>query len=105
MKYYVYILQSEKDGRFYFGQSDDLARRLLEHNSGKSLYTKKHGPWRLVHFTLLDSRSKAYKLEQKLKNMKSRIRTIRYINENPCVTGAANLTIEDVLDLRASTKE
>ena len=105
MDYYVYILQSEKDGRFYIGQSDNLARRLLEHNSLKSHYTKKYTPWRLVHFTLLDSRSEAYKLEQKLKKMKSRVRTIRFINENPCVPGAANLDIYDVIDLGASTNE
>ncbi len=32
MTYWVYILQSETSGRYYIGHTDNLARRLTEHN-------------------------------------------------------------------------
>ncbi len=45
---YVYLLMSEKSGEFYLGWTTDLERRLDEHNSGKSHYTKSRGPWKLL---------------------------------------------------------
>ena len=48
--FYVYVLENPP-GRFYIGHTDDLPRRLVEHNDpgrAKSKYTAKHGPWRLV---------------------------------------------------------
>ncbi len=43
--FYVYILQNP-NGRFYVGHTDDLQRRLSEHNAvtrEKSKYTRKNG--------------------------------------------------------------
>ena len=40
MPYYVYILQSEKDGTYYIGSTQDLDERLKRHNEGRSKYTK-----------------------------------------------------------------
>lgn len=45
--YYVYILQSEKDKRYYYGYTSDLHRRLSEHNSGKAKSTRGRRPLRL----------------------------------------------------------
>jgi len=36
MFFYTYVLISLKDGRFYMGYTNDLRRRMEEHNSGKS---------------------------------------------------------------------
>lgn len=49
--YYVYIIQSLKDYRFYTGQTDDLIRRLKEHNLEKvnTPSTLRRGPFVLVH--------------------------------------------------------
>ncbi|MCH8850302.1 MAG: GIY-YIG nuclease family protein, partial [Chloroflexi bacterium] len=44
---YVYILESVNTGRYYIGCTDDLERRLHEHNNGKSASTKAFRPWRL----------------------------------------------------------
>ncbi len=44
--YWVYILENPK-GKFYIGHTDDLQRRLSEHNSGEKIgskYTHKNGP-------------------------------------------------------------
>ena len=32
--YFVYVIKSIKDGEFYTGFTDNLERRLLEHNQG-----------------------------------------------------------------------
>ena len=47
MIYYSYILQSERDGSYYYGHTRDLDARLKAHNQGKVRYTKGHRPWRL----------------------------------------------------------
>ncbi|KKU47377.1 hypothetical protein A2752_00135 [Candidatus Uhrbacteria bacterium RIFCSPHIGHO2_01_FULL_46_23] len=46
--YTVYILQSLKDGRTYIGYTNNLERRLNEHNSGKSKSTKYRVPFKLL---------------------------------------------------------
>jgi putative endonuclease len=69
---FVYILQSEKSGRYYIGSSEDPQKRLIEHNSGKTVSTKNKGPWMLRlsqrYPTLLEAR----RVEKKLKKFKSR---------------------------------
>ena len=48
--YYLYILQSEKDGDFYTGTTSDLKRRFKEHNSGKNLSTAPRRPFKLIYY-------------------------------------------------------
>ena len=38
MCYFVYILQSERDGSFYIGSTSDVEARLSRHNSGRTRY-------------------------------------------------------------------
>jgi len=45
--YHVYILQNCQ-GKFYVGLSDNVARRIEQHNAGKSRWTKGPGPWSIV---------------------------------------------------------
>gem|GEM_PF-1562811 len=47
--WYVYVLRSQKNGKIYVGMSQDIDRRLAEHNSGKSKFTSGHLPWKLVY--------------------------------------------------------
>lgn len=48
---YTYALWSLKSGRLYIGSTDDLRRRLLEHNSGRGgVFTRKNGPFKLVYY-------------------------------------------------------
>ncbi|WP_028573701.1 GIY-YIG nuclease family protein [Desulfonatronovibrio hydrogenovorans] len=71
MAFTVYILQSRSTGRYYCGQTEDLTRRIAQHNSGEqnlTLTTKRHkGPWDLVWSTLVSSRSEAIQIERKIK--------------------------------------
>ncbi|MFH1748248.1 MAG: GIY-YIG nuclease family protein [Planctomycetota bacterium] len=76
----VYILENTR-GRFYVGHTDDLERRLAEHNDpdrSKSKYTVKHGPWTLVWSEEQSNRSAAMRRERQIKAMKSS----RWIREN-----------------------
>jgi putative endonuclease len=103
MMFQVYILQSAINGSFYIGQTSDFERRFSDHNKGFSKSTSRYRPWNLVWITSLDDRKSAFKLEQELKSLKSRIRIIKYITENPCVPGSENQQICDLVDFRESS--
>ena len=49
--WYTYVLQSTEDKRLYVGMTNDLRRRIKEHDtkSGGS-YTNKNGPFRLIFY-------------------------------------------------------
>jgi putative endonuclease len=66
LPYRVYILQNPK-GKFYIGLSDDIARRLHQHNSEMSRWTKGKGPWLLVWQSEELPLSDARRLENRLK--------------------------------------
>jgi putative endonuclease len=48
--YYVYILRSLKDKKFYIGCTKDLPRRFKEHNDGKVKSTKYRVPFELLYY-------------------------------------------------------
>jgi putative endonuclease len=73
MAYFVYILQSEKDGSYYIGHTADLKERIQRHNQGRSSYTKTKAPWRLIYQEEFHSRSEASKREREIKEKKNRI--------------------------------
>jgi putative endonuclease len=50
MFHYTYLLQSKSDGGFYIGYTNNIKRRLVEHNSGLNFSTKHSRPWKLVFF-------------------------------------------------------
>jgi putative endonuclease len=76
---YVYTIINEL-GELYIGSTVDLRKRIKEHNSGKSTYTKNH-KWRLVYyeayFSKADVRLREKKLKdfgQSVKHLKSRLK-------------------------------
>jgi putative endonuclease len=70
MRFYVYIIQSEKDESYYVGSTKDLAERVGRHNQGRSKYTKGRRPWELVYHEELPDRSSAMNREQEIKGHK-----------------------------------
>ena len=48
--YYVYVLQSECDQKWYTGYTDDLDNRVLNHNKGRVKSTKTRIPLKLIYF-------------------------------------------------------
>jgi putative endonuclease len=65
--FYVYILQSLTDGRFYTGCSDDLKRRLAEHAKGAVASTKNRQPMKLVYYEACCDKRDAFHREKYLK--------------------------------------
>jgi putative endonuclease len=63
----VYALRSEKDGRIYVGISQDVNKRLNEHNCGRTRSTKGYRPWELFYFQTVETRLIARELEKKWK--------------------------------------
>ncbi|HKW57151.1 MAG TPA: GIY-YIG nuclease family protein, partial [Candidatus Acidoferrum sp.] len=68
---YLYILQSEKTGRFYIGSSEDLARRMEEHHRGQTASTRGRGPWKLAYEEEYESLLGAHRRELEIKGWKS----------------------------------
>jgi len=72
MDYFVYILQSEKDGTFYIGSSQDPFHRLKKHNAPHKGYTSKKQPWKIVYSEKFEEKQDALIRERFLKAQKSR---------------------------------
>ena len=71
-KHYVYIIYSDSRNLYYKGYSKRPYVRLLEHNEGKSKYTKDKGPWELIFLQVFSTKSEALKREKSLKRSNSK---------------------------------
>ena len=65
--FYTYVLKCEKTETFYTGTTDNLEKRLEQHNKGKVFYTKSRLPVKLVYFEGCLSKDNAYRRERYLK--------------------------------------
>ena len=70
--WYVYVLRSLKNKRLYTGSTNDLQRRLAEHQRGKTRYTRHAGPFELVYIEELQTRLEARQRERALKSGQGR---------------------------------
>lgn len=70
MKYFVYVLKSEKDRKNYTGITNDLMRRLDQHNRGSMATpsTKNRGPFVLIYSEECHDRKSARTREKYLKS-------------------------------------
>lgn len=68
MKYYIYILLSLKDKRFYIGFTSDLKNRLSEHAKGRVSSTKNRRPLKLIHYEYFIDKADAKAREVFLKS-------------------------------------
>lgn len=66
--WYVYVLQSQKDKRWYTGLSNDLRKRFMQHNAGLSTSTKGRGPFTLVYYEACYDENDARSRERYLKS-------------------------------------
>ncbi len=65
--YYTYVIQSEKDNRFYTGFTGNLRNRLQQHNSGNVPSTRNRAPFMLVYFEACLNEQDAIAREKYLK--------------------------------------
>jgi len=65
--YYVYVLQSGKDHKFYIGCASNIKKRLEEHNSGKVSTTRNRQPLKLIYWEGCLNQQDAARRERYLK--------------------------------------
>ncbi len=65
--WYVYILRSAADGKLYVGSTNDLKRRLEEHQEGRCEWTRSRRPLRLEAYVAVKTDALARSLEEYLK--------------------------------------
>lgn len=66
--YYVYVLRSEVSGQWYTGSTDDLRKRLSQHNRKESNWTKRGVPWAIIYYEASLTESDARNREKYLKS-------------------------------------
>lgn len=69
--YYVYILQSDKTGKYYVGYTKNLEKRLKEHNAGKTKSLIQHLPLKLIKVEEYQFYKEARGREKQIKKYKS----------------------------------
>jgi putative endonuclease len=70
MKYYLYILKSLKDNKYYIGITGNVEKRLISHNQGKTKSTKSRKPFIVIYIEKCQNRCEARKREIYLKSYK-----------------------------------
>jgi putative endonuclease len=95
--YYVYLLKSEKNNRIYIGSTNNLKKRIKEHNKGKVFSTKYYLPWRLIYYEAYDKESLARLREKRLKYNGNALRELKKrLNFLPLKSGAG-FTLTEIL--------
>jgi putative endonuclease len=72
MTYSFYIIYSSTLDRYYIGHTEDLTKRLVQHNNGESTYTSKASDWLIAYTESFDDRKTAHGRELEVKRKKSR---------------------------------
>ena len=76
--FYTYVLKSQILPKYYTGYTDDLEKRLLDHNSGKSVYSSRYKPWVVVYYEEFDSKEQSIAREKYFKSAAGR----RWLKKN-----------------------
>lgn len=79
--FYVYLLKSLTNSRYYIGQPKDLVKRFAEHSEGRVKSTKRDTPFELKYIKKFATRSEAVQYEILLKSKKKRSQLENLINE------------------------
>ena len=70
--YYVYVLISKKDGKFYIGFTSDLKHRIAQHKEGVVRSTSSRLPVKLIYYEAYLEEKDARRNEQYYKTTKGR---------------------------------
>lgn len=84
-----YILRSDRSGRYYVGQTEEIQNKVKEHNNGEVRATKPWRPWTLLFERRFATRSEAVRWERRVKRRKSRAFIEQLIEEFNSERGAA----------------
>lgn len=73
----VYILKAKLNGQIYIGSTNNLERRILDHNNGSVFSTKRYRPWELFYFEAYSIEKLARIREKRLKYNGNAIRELK----------------------------
>jgi len=88
MFYFVYVIESSKNGDLYTGYTNNLIQRLKEHNKGLNFSTKSNKPWKIIYYEVCLEEKDAKRREQYLKTsqgqrlLKRRLKEYFYSKKN-----------------------
>lgn len=70
--FYTYVLKSKKDGKLYYGYTQDLTQRFEEHTKGRVESTKDRRPLVLIYYEACSMKADALKRESYFKTYRGR---------------------------------
>ena len=79
--YYVYAISSLERNYIYVGLTNNIERRLSEHNSGKNKTTKPYSPFKIIYFEECKNRIEARSKEKYFKSGSGKEK-LKIIREN-----------------------
>jgi putative endonuclease len=88
MFYYTYILKSAKNSNLYIGYTNNLVKRVKEHNQGLNISTKPYLSWKLIYceacLNAEDARRREsyFKKTQGRRLLKRRLKEYFYFNKH-----------------------
>ena len=77
--FYLYVLKSKKDGKLYFGYTNNLRRRIEEHNKKQEKSTKFRAPFTLVYYEAYKAEDDAKKRGWRLHPPKKKIKKFAHL--------------------------
>jgi putative endonuclease len=77
--HYLYIIRSRQSGKYYTGETNDVAQRLKQHQAGRTSFGSRNKDIGLIYKKELQNRSVAKKLEYFIKRQKSSLFIERFI--------------------------
>lgn len=66
----VYVLKNSTSRKHYIGSTNDLTRRISEHNRGQTKSTKQKGTWEIVYKEEYNTNLEAKRREKQIKSYK-----------------------------------
>ena len=85
--HHVYVLESLTTGRRYIGATEDLERRLMDHNRGKNFSVRGRGPFKIICAESFATRADAEARERRLKSFKGGNALRRLLAASPSSNG------------------
>ena len=68
--YYAYIIKSRKNHRFYIGSTQDIKKRIRQHQQGQTKILKNQGSFDIILLEQFATRAEAFQRERQIKSYK-----------------------------------
>ncbi|RJO59517.1 GIY-YIG nuclease family protein [Candidatus Parcubacteria bacterium] len=75
--HYVYLLTNRINQTIYIGSTNNLKRRIQDHNKGLIFSTKRYLPWKLIYYEAYSDEALARRREKRLKYHGNSIRELK----------------------------